>query len=147
LEKELLPLRAQEKQLLVNYGPDHPDVLAVRDRIRMTREVWEQNRQADGLPFVSPARSGPAPREAVDGFLDALRREREGLVVSEATLRELLHRQVVEARELSLLASKDDDMLKDISSKENMAETIRNHLTEVGVVRVLGGYDAQVLAA
>jgi capsular exopolysaccharide synthesis family protein len=38
-------------------------------------------------------------------------------------------------------------MLKDITSKENMAEAIRQRMNVVGVDRQLGGYEAQVIAA
>src|SRR5262249_8976423 len=36
-EEQLLPLLLEEKALLVDYGPDHPRVRAVRDKITMTR--------------------------------------------------------------------------------------------------------------
>jgi hypothetical protein len=36
-QEQLLPLLLKEKELLENYGPDHPEVRAVRERIRLTR--------------------------------------------------------------------------------------------------------------
>ena len=39
LQRDLLPLLAQEKELLRKYGPDHPEVQSVRDKIDLTREL------------------------------------------------------------------------------------------------------------
>jgi len=52
-EKYLLPLLAQERALLQNFGPDHPDVRDVRARIEVTAD-WIQ-RQPKREPAQPPA--------------------------------------------------------------------------------------------
>src|SRR5207244_3646696 len=40
LEEQLLPLLQQEQTLLEDYGSNHPQVLAVRRRIELTRKLF-----------------------------------------------------------------------------------------------------------
>src|SRR5262249_44068551 len=42
IEEQLLPLLLQEEQLLEDYGEDHPQVLSVRRRIALTRDVMRR---------------------------------------------------------------------------------------------------------
>jgi hypothetical protein len=60
-ERLLLPLLLQEKTLLTNYGPDHPDVIAVRARIVAVREfLAEQSAAAEAKPAQNPPAATPA---------------------------------------------------------------------------------------
>jgi hypothetical protein len=52
----LLPLLVEEKRLLVDYGPDHPDVRSIRERIQMVREHLAQH-----PPPPSPTILAPLP--------------------------------------------------------------------------------------
>ncbi len=53
--KYLLPLLMEESRLLADYGPEHPAVAAVRERIRTVQEYLEQH------PPPVPPVAGPTP--------------------------------------------------------------------------------------
>lgn len=70
-EQVLLPLLLEEKSLLVDYGPEHPDVYSIRERIRIVREYLAQHPPAPPptvlrpLPPISlqtPYREAPSTR-------------------------------------------------------------------------------------
>jgi hypothetical protein len=57
--KDLLPLLLEESQLLANYGPEHPAVMSVRERINVVRKYLEQH------PPPAPPGPGPNPPPAL----------------------------------------------------------------------------------
>jgi hypothetical protein len=50
----LLPLLLEVKRLLVDYGPDHSDVLAIRERIQSVREHLAQHPPAPPPTILAP---------------------------------------------------------------------------------------------
>lgn len=68
----LLPLLLEEKRLLAHYGPDHPDVRSVRERIQIVREYLAKHPPAIVAP--GPPGSGQAPhREAPNTTASTIR--------------------------------------------------------------------------
>jgi hypothetical protein len=59
-EQVLLPLLLEEKSLLANYGPAHPDVRSLRERIQVVREYLAQY-----SPAPPPTTLAPQPPIAV----------------------------------------------------------------------------------
>jgi hypothetical protein len=53
-ERVLLPLLLEEKNLLVNYGPGHPEVRSIRERIRIVREYLAQHPPAPPPTILAP---------------------------------------------------------------------------------------------
>jgi hypothetical protein len=62
-EQVLLPLLLEEKNLLANYGPGHPDVRSVRERIQIVREYLAQHPPAPPPTILrpQPPMSPPTP--------------------------------------------------------------------------------------
>ncbi len=63
-ERVLLPLLLEEKRLLENYGPRHPKVISVRERIEIAREHLAQHPPAPPPPpnpVQRPYRQVPSP--------------------------------------------------------------------------------------
>jgi hypothetical protein len=65
-EKSLLPLLAEERRLLQFCGPEHPDLLDVRERIREIRAYLQRHHRApsttpEGRPTLEPPRPLPVP--------------------------------------------------------------------------------------
>ncbi len=55
-DTELLPLLQEEQRLLERYGENHPDVVSIRKRIELTREVLSQNEKEQQLAKVAEER-------------------------------------------------------------------------------------------
>jgi hypothetical protein len=55
----LLPLLQQEQALLQNFGPEHPQVKAVRARIAVVREYLQQYPERETTTVAKPMDSGP----------------------------------------------------------------------------------------
>jgi len=53
-EQVLLPLLLEEGSLLANYGPKHPDVRSIRERIRIVREYLAQHPPAPPPTILAP---------------------------------------------------------------------------------------------
>lgn len=53
-EQVLLPLLLEEKSLLAYRGPEHPDVLSIRERIRIVREYLAQHPPAPPPTILAP---------------------------------------------------------------------------------------------
>src|SRR5262249_41476234 len=66
LQKELLGLLRQQETLLENYGPEHPEVIAVSKRIELTRKLV-------GSPAGPP--DDARQRETVAAYIRSLRQE------------------------------------------------------------------------
>ncbi len=91
LQKDLFPLLAQEKELLRKFGPDHPDVLALREKIDVTRELATRPARVWARATKAPSDSKDELfiKNLVEDYLRSLRQELENLQLEENSFTEL----------------------------------------------------------
>jgi len=142
-QEQLFPLILEERKLLDTYGPKHPEVLAVRNRIEATRRLlllpptaWDgasKNAQDGKRPPVDP----------VQAHVQMLRQKLEYIKISEGLLTKLYETEYAEARRLAAYEIQDESFRSGIALNNQLYETLVKRLGEASLVR--GGYDVEAL--
>src|SRR5262249_32251759 len=99
LPEALYPLLLEEQKLRQSYGPDHPEVLAVREKLATTRDFFTRPGAAYA-PAGEPGkkRTPPGPRDSVEQHLDVLRQKLENVKGTDQLLAGMFDSQQEEAR-------------------------------------------------
>jgi capsular exopolysaccharide synthesis family protein len=137
LDDQLLPLLLQEQQLLETYGEKHPQVISVRNRIKLIREHYQKSAGGD----ESVAERSPLQR--------LLQVTREELRETEAVLLALvapLEDMKKEARDISNLQIHEDELRREVAHTEKLLDGTIQRLAEISLVRDSGGFKANTLS-
>jgi polysaccharide biosynthesis transport protein len=143
LEEQLVNLQLEERKLLLSgYGPAHPQVAAIRDRIEGVR----------GLIAPSSEARPPEPgqKEWVEGFVKLkvrlLEQEFRDNQRTDQSLAPLFDRDQKEAKEAVLTEIEDESHRAGIERSKLLNESIVKRFQEIDTVKEYGGYDTHVLA-
>jgi capsular exopolysaccharide synthesis family protein len=140
LQEQLYPLFIEEQQLLESYGPKHPKVRAVRDRIRAARAL-----------LLSPAtawdpKSSKSPADPIDLHVRILRQRLSQIRIAEGLLARLYRKEHAEARKLAVYDIQDESFRTEIAADKKLEEGLIQRLQDVGFIKNTGGYEVQVTA-
>ncbi len=138
LETALFGLLAQEAELLQFYGEAHPDVVRIRERMKLTRDF---HRRLDDIARESEKGSGSV--DPVQAGLQALRVEYRLADTNYRWLHGLLTEEVSKARELETYYDRDRGFREDIGRTEKVLDATLKRLEEINLVRGYGGFDAK----
>jgi capsular exopolysaccharide synthesis family protein len=148
LDAQLLPLLLEEQKLLETFGKDHPDVVAVRKRIQLTRDFFARGQTGP----AAPAPSRPAPQE-VEAYVQTLKRQLEDARKSVESLTELFNRERKEAKELENYAFKEEDLRERIAANQQRYKDQQRRWEEIAHLdgkekadAENGGYEASILS-
>jgi capsular exopolysaccharide synthesis family protein len=148
LQENLVGLLLQEKALLEDYGPDHPQVKAIRRRIEFTRDLLARPETAWGGKLPKPAKGETKlAQDPLDSYVQSLQQEVADNRVSLQSLQELFDREQAESKKLINYEMQEDSLRNDITRTQQLYDAILKRLQEVGLVKEAGGYDAQILSA
>jgi capsular exopolysaccharide synthesis family protein len=123
VEAQLLPLRLQEQALLEDFGEEHPKVVDVRKKIRMTRELLTR-----GGPQAAAAAADP-----VEAYLKALDAELEVVKVATRALAELTAKEEQATRVLRSYEDQDDQFRTDIAQTRLLMNETMNRLKALSI--------------
>lgn len=142
LDEQLFELETKEQTLLADFGPDHPDVVAVRKRMALTREYFKRGgqKQKEEKGEVNGS------FDRVEWYARSLRQEQEDVEATLKSLNELAAANEQEAREAAKLKEEDKHFRDDIARAQQSAEPIIKRLEEIRLVREMGGYDARLIS-
>ncbi len=140
LQTSLLPLLAQEADLQQFYGQDHPELVRVRERIRMTKEF---HKRLDKIRQEGP---GDEANDPVQNVLQSLLLERDVVQMKRTYADELLEKEKKRARDLDANYKEDETFRADIMRLQKVYESTMKRLEEINLVRGYGGFDAKSLA-
>jgi capsular exopolysaccharide synthesis family protein len=118
LEDKLLPALLEEKMLLEDYGPNHPQVQAVRKKVELARS------------FV----------------LETLRQELNGLQSSEKVLADAFKEHADDARKSVDYEIEDDGQKGEILRLQQLYDITIKQLQDVDLLKDMGGFDAQTIS-
>jgi capsular exopolysaccharide synthesis family protein len=146
LQEQLRPLLEEEQRLLQTYGSKHPEVLTVRKKIEVTRELFTR----PAVAFSSPSDKADVDSAGISGdlverHLQTLKQRLSQIKMSEQALAELYDTESREARKLTRFEIEDEAFRTDILRTQQLYEGIVKRLQEVHLVREVGGYDAKTL--
>jgi capsular exopolysaccharide synthesis family protein len=148
LEDQLIQLVDDEQRLLEHYGPQHPHVEMVRQRIASTRRLFalptsahlEQREASDS------AQPAAALTDVVAVYRQYLEQEMERLEISEKLLGELYDRQHEAARQHSIFQLKDERYRRSIERSEALYDVVVSRLQEASLIKGFGGFETRVIA-
>ncbi len=138
LQADLMPLLLQEQSLLEDFGEDHPQVLAVRRKIKMARELHA------GVAAEQKTPEGPDPVEA---YVRGLKQEQANVQLQSQSLARLAGEEVKKAKELRRYEDEDEEYRTEITQTHALWDQTIKRLQEINVVRDFGGYSVQTISA
>ncbi len=144
LDDMLSKMIIEERQLLVPYGPAHPEVQNLREKIKATREVWEERHPQ--VPKGPNTKEKVASKEAVDSYLKSLQGQLIDFELSEQALTALVDRESKKLRELAGVGQDETTLSKDVDDKRELARTYRKRMDEVNLVKDHGGIVVDTMA-
>lgn len=147
IDDAILNLKIEERQLLEDYGADHPRVRDLRARMQMIKE-HHAKRPFDGSADPQQAQEEAAgmPVDPVDSYIRALRYDLENIRIAEAKLREHYKLEKKQAREMIREQIEDERLNKETLRLERLYDGILSQLKAIDMTRDFGGYDAKILS-
>ena len=148
VENQLIQLADTEKRLLEHYGPNHPHVKMVRERIEVTRRFLALPTAAYLSESGTPDDAGNLPSDAnpVDLYAQYLQLELERIELSEQLLGQLYQREHEAAKELSGYQLTDERFQRNIDRTEQLYDVVVNRLQEASLIKDYGGFETRVIA-
>jgi capsular exopolysaccharide synthesis family protein len=141
-QEQVLTLLQQEKKLLEKFGPEHPEVQAVRQNLATARAFLSQP-SAAGLGDEKNAKDS----DPVQARIASLRQEVEQLDATETRLAQLCTAEREEARKLAAFEIDDETRRNDIQRTQQLFDTLRKQLQDASLIKGAGGIDVRVVAA
>lgn len=143
----LLNLRIEERQLLEDYGQDHPKIRDVRAKMRMIKE-HQLKRSTDDTSdsHLSKDEASGMPADTIDAYMRTLKYDLEKLRVNETKLREHYQAEHKKSREMIREQIEDERLNQEKSRLERLYDGILSQLKAIDMTRDFGGYDAKVLS-
>jgi capsular exopolysaccharide synthesis family protein len=138
LEDPLTVLQLQEQSLLDKFGPEHPDVVALRRRMATLKQLSSAKIKTSTDDFV--------PVDPVQGHLHFLKQELEDARGMEQSLTKLLQSEQGEAKSLIGYEVQDESHRTDIHRNSQLFDSIVKRLQEINILKDFGGFDAQNIA-
>jgi capsular exopolysaccharide synthesis family protein len=148
VEAQLVQLLDNEHRLLENYGPNHPHVENIRQRIEAARREFAlpSSARLEIPTSVKPSGSNDSATEPVAVYTDYLEQELDRLGIAEGLLAELYDREHEAAKELSTYQLKDESFRRNIERSEALYDVVVNRLQEASLVKDFGGFETRVIA-
>ncbi len=167
IDGQLLPLILREKQLLLEYGEDWPEVQTVRAQIATLRQYYVQQGavgavgtpagNAGIVPAYRPGQSGrPMPTQSlaktsngldlIDVYLASLNQELDALNIREQEIERLYKSEFNRARELSGFLEENRQFNDDLDRLHGLWASIKVQASKVNIEKENLGYSLKVIA-
>jgi capsular exopolysaccharide synthesis family protein len=144
LEEDLEPLRTEERLKLINFGPDHPDVVAIRTKMAQVRKAHARKaRLAAHRPRAVPRDAKAEDRVAL--HLGSLRRQLAQLGATGRALGEAAKKEMKGAKAFNRYENKEAHFRRDLARTQQLYDQTIKRLKEINLVRDFGGYQARVI--
>ena len=140
LEKALLPLYAEEADLKSFYGEHHPMLVRVRERIKLTKELFKKIDENIGT-----GESGSALRDPVQVMLETMQVELELARMNFEANRKRLADANASSRKNEAYYDQDKVFRNDIIRLERVLDNSLARLQQINLAQG-GGFDAKTLA-
>lgn len=144
LETRFLPLFLQEKQLLRDYGPDHPDVKSVRGSIAALREFYRQH----GVIIPDANEIGDVTKviDLVDVYATSLRQELSELEYRDTELAAMFDKESKASKDFAYYQLEDQKLNGEVKRLKTLWETVVGRMDELNLLKDTGGYTMKVVA-
>jgi len=149
LDNQILQLADREQELLEHFGPNHPRVVTVRQRIAAARQLLALPSTAYiQEPGETPDTPGTSrsDADAVQLYTQSLDQELARINLSEQLLTDLYQKEHELAKDLSSYQVKDEGYRRNMDRTQQLYDGIISQLQEAGLVKDYGGFEARVIA-
>lgn len=145
-ENRVMPLILEEKRLLRDYGPDHPEVKLVRESIATAMDFYR--RQGIRLPEerVAAGELTFAPQDFVALYLSSLRQEMAERQVRDKELEGIVQRESAEARNVAKYQAKDETLNAELARLRQLWGQLDSQVNQVGIEKDGSGYSLRQIA-
>jgi succinoglycan biosynthesis transport protein ExoP len=147
LDSELFSLLQAERKLRNRYGPNHPHVQSVRQRIEATREFFALPNAAYN-PATKPNKEEDDSQSSdpVRLYNRYLEQELDRVRISEQLLSTLYDREHEAAKQLTTFELQDEEFNRNISRTQKLYDGVVSQLQGASLVKDYGGFDARIIA-
>jgi capsular exopolysaccharide synthesis family protein len=148
LENQLIQMVDDEQKLLEHFGPNHPHVQTLRQRIADTRRLFVLP-TAVHFPDLESVDGEVATQETADPvamYTDYLEQELKRLQISEDELTALYEAEHDAAKEHSIFQLKDESYRRGIERTEALYDVVVSRLQEASLIKDFGGFETRVIA-
>ena len=139
--QQLLSLMLREREMLEDYGKDHPDVQKIRKQL----ETAQAYLQTKALP-ESKKKGDYSTAELVQSHVGLLENDLLQLERREKELAAISSREEEEAKKLVSAELRDEMLRTDIVRKRGLYDAIIDRLKKINLVKDYGGYLTQVIS-
>lgn len=144
LQDQLVPLLLEEQRLLQSYGPNHPEVRSVRERIKAAREFL--TRPSPTLDRVTSEGKAATGGDLAELYLRYARQKLMELETSEQLLGRLFEQEQREATKLAVYEAENQNRRAGLARTQQRYDEIVKRVGDFGLAREVGGYDARTIA-
>jgi capsular exopolysaccharide synthesis family protein len=145
LEDELLRLQLEEGKLLEVFGPQHPEVLSVRDRIKTVQALMVPANIDPSKPSPDSERHHRTVQRTVDTKIGQMKSQLREIKRSEQALTELFKKELEEAKKVFPYETQDDSFKRSLDRSAFLYESIMKRMEDLDIVSNVGAYDSQVI--
>lgn len=141
LSSQLLPLLFEEQKLLQSLGEGHPKVREVRQKVELTRALFEQREPNDEA-------NAPKPKQTdwLAVYLDSLRQSLKKIDQQKADLDVLFDREREASRQLASQENEDQLFRDDLDRTNRLFDTVLDQLQALNLVKDNGTLKAEVIS-
>jgi capsular exopolysaccharide synthesis family protein len=146
LTRQLLPMMLEELLLTGEYGEDHPDVIAVRKRLDLTRETLSEDQNNSSLEAKAKAEALASPSNLLEMQMSALEQQLAALSAEELELATLFDQEQLQAKKLEQLEVQEEALHEKVRRKRLLFDAVVKRLEEINLTDDLGGYDVAIIS-
>lgn len=146
VQDQLLPLVQEEQRLLQIHGAKHPEVLAVHNRIEVTRRLlllpassWK------GEPGDAGMDTAKSIDESISLHVQLLKQKLSHVKVAEEMLAKVFQTEQDDARRLSMYEIQNESFRTSIALNQQLYEALVKRLNEAILIRNVGGYQVEMI--
>ncbi len=145
LEQELIALQLEEGRLLEDFGPEHPRVKGLRDRLQTIRAMLAPSSAPEAQTAEQRDRVTRAKENLVILRIGQLKQELADSERGLKTLEEQYQMEMREARKIFPLQAQEAFLSRAIERSQLLYDTISQRLRELNVVSGSRGFETQVI--
>ncbi|RMG40400.1 MAG: polysaccharide biosynthesis tyrosine autokinase [Planctomycetota bacterium] len=138
---QLVPLYLEEQRLLSEFGEDHPDVIAVRQRMEALRRLARRTAADDSLDRLDTGDSS-----LVDVYLAGLREQDAELTHRRQQLEKLYEEKLRVAKQFAHILEQDQAYRDQIQSIKSTLDVVISRMQEIELIKDNRGYALRTVA-
>jgi capsular exopolysaccharide synthesis family protein len=141
----LLKLMVQEQTLTEEFGPNHPEVIATRDNLKVIREFLRQSDVKTQIGGADDKLAMLDPERIVGSYIKLLKNDKRSLESHIANLTAKATSEENAAKALIDYELDDETRRKELNRKQLLFDAVVERLRDINLTRDYGGFINEVL--